>query len=606
MEKVALLIGVSDYGPGLNSLPGVQADVAAMQQVLQDPKLGNFDQVKTLVNPDRAEMEAAIAQLLNQTADLVCLYFSGHGVLDRRGGLNLTTAQVSFDPEGALVPTTVIAAPDLRSMLRQGQPQQMAVILDASFRPTLTDSFSSQPSQGTSALDLKRQLGGEWALLSASTSLHTALDQKGTMPSLYTSYLVEGITTGAADLNDDGILTLADAHTYASRRAQQAIPTLAPQLYAEKAATQIVLARVASKDPALRYRREVEACLEQGDISVANRKILELLRERLTLSTAAARAIETSVLQPYQTCRHKLQEYEHRLAELIAQGNSMTQQSRRRLQQIQANLGLRDQDIAPLEAEMFRQTQVLQSLNQVVRGIKAQPIPAPPAAASPQEWAAPAVLTLSRPDPPATSQTPTARATNFDFPDFSSTFDWRLGLGIGVGAVLTLAGVFYGLPRLTSSQPESAPVQLETEPLPRTPSPVLPTDVTPLKPETGVPPKVTAPATIPVQRAAPPQPASSSPVIQFQPPTGAAPPQFDQLESVAPAPAQEKPKPAPPKVVTPAPPQPAAPTPAPAPPVEDSPSPVEVAPEPEPAPPSIPLPDSWSEPPPTSAPNSSL
>jgi len=600
MAKVALLIGVSDYGPGLTSLPGVQADMAAMQQVLQDPKLGNFDQVKTLVNPDRAEMEAAIAQvLLDQTADLACLYFSGHGVLDRRGGLYLTTAQVSFDPEGALVPTTVIAAPDLRSMLRQGQPQQTAVILDASFRPTLTDSFSSQPAQGTSALDLKRQLGGEWALLSASTSLHTALDQKGTMPSLYTSYLVEGITTGAADLNDDGILTLADAHTYASRRAQQAIPTLAPQLYAEKAATQIVLARVASKDPALRYRREVEACLEQGGISVANRKILELLRERLTLSSSEAQAIETSVLQPYQTYRHKLQEYEHRLAELIAQGNSMTQQSRRRLQQIQANLGLRDQDIAPLEAETFRQTQVLQSLNQVVRGIKAQPIPAPPAAASPQERSAPAVLTLSRPDPPATSQTPTARATNFDFPDFSSTFDWRLGLGIGVGAVLTLAGVFYGLPRLTSSQPESAPVQLETELLPRSPSPGLPTHASPLKPETGVPPKVTAPATTPVQRAAPPQPASSSPVIQFQPPTGATPPQFDQpVESVAPAPAQASPEPAPP--------QPAPPTPAQAPPVEASPSPVKVAPEPEPAPSSIPLPDSWPEPPPTSAPNSSL
>lgn len=35
MGKVALLIGVSDYAPGLNSLPGTIQDVKAMQRVLQ-------------------------------------------------------------------------------------------------------------------------------------------------------------------------------------------------------------------------------------------------------------------------------------------------------------------------------------------------------------------------------------------------------------------------------------------------------------------------------------------------------------------------------------------------------------------------------------------
>jgi len=604
MAKIALLIGVSDYGPGFNSLSGVQADVAAMQQVLQNPKLGNFDQVKTLLNPDRTEMEAAIAQVFrDQTADLACLYFSGHGILDRRGDLYLTTAQVSFDPEGALVPTTVLAAPALRALLRQRQPQQTAVILDASLRPALTDRFSSQPSPGRSSLDLRRQLGGDWALLCASASFQTALDQKGRMPSLYTSYLVEGITTGAADFNEDGVLTLAEAHTYASRRAQQAIPALEPQLHGEKAAAQIVLTRVASQDPARRYRHEVAACLEQGTISVANRKILELLRARLALSTAEAQAIEASVLQPYQTYRHKLQEYEHHLAELIAQGQPITQQRRRRLQQVQANLGLRDQDIAPLEAAIVRQTQVLESLHQVVRGIKAQPTPTPPAAASPQESETPAVLTLPRPNPATTSKTPTPSPTPFEFPDFSSTFDWRLGLGLGVGAVLTLAGVFYGLPRLTSSQPESAPMRSQTEPPPPNPAPGLPTAPTPLKPETEAPPPVTAAPVSPVpNQTTPPQPVLPPPAIQFQPPV-VTPPQRDQPPpppSAAPAPPQAAPEPAPSQPAAPA------PTQAEAPPVENSSPPVEVAPEPEPASPSIPLPESWSEPPPTSAPNSSL
>lgn len=610
MAKIALLIGVSDYGPGFSSLPGVQADVAAMQQVLQDPKLASFEQVKTLINPDRTEMEAAIAHSLEQAADWVCLYFSGHGVLDRRGQLYLTTAEVGFDADGALVPKTVIAASDLRAMLRQCQPQPTAVILDVSFRHALTDCFSSLTSPEGSSLDLQRQLGGEWALLSASTSLQTALDQKGTRPSLYTSYLVEGITTGAADLNDDGVLTLADAHAYASRRAQQAIPALGPQLYTEKTAAQIVLASTAPQNPALRYRREVEACVDQGSISVANRKILELLRTRLGLSATEARVIETSVLQPYQTYRYKLQEYEHCLAEVVAQGKPMTEQSRHRLQQLQVNLGLRDQDIAPLES-VIRQTQILESLNQVVRSIKAQPTSAPPAAASAQERGAPAVLTLPHPAPKATAKTPTPSSIPFEFLDFSSTFDWRLGLGIGVGAVLTLVGILYGLPRLMSSQPEPALVQPGTESLPPTPSPVLPTAVTPLKPAAEASPKVAAPLPTPAQPLL--QPVLPPPTIQFQTPTMTAPPLPDEpppVTSVAPTSPQAAPEPAPPRVAAPqpAPSQPAvsAPTQAEAPPVESSLPPVEVAPEPEPAPPSIPLPDSWSEPPPTSAPNSSL
>ncbi|MEM8545510.1 MAG: caspase family protein, partial [Cyanobacteria bacterium P01_H01_bin.119] len=48
MAKVALLIGVSEYGQGLTNLPGTQADLSAMEQVLKDPKIGAFDKVEKL------------------------------------------------------------------------------------------------------------------------------------------------------------------------------------------------------------------------------------------------------------------------------------------------------------------------------------------------------------------------------------------------------------------------------------------------------------------------------------------------------------------------------------------------------------------------------
>jgi uncharacterized caspase-like protein len=42
MTKVALLIGVSEYEPGLNRLPSAVKDVEAMQRVLAHPEMGGF------------------------------------------------------------------------------------------------------------------------------------------------------------------------------------------------------------------------------------------------------------------------------------------------------------------------------------------------------------------------------------------------------------------------------------------------------------------------------------------------------------------------------------------------------------------------------------
>ena len=77
MVKVALLIGVSEYEPGLNPLPGAVKDVDAMQQVLVDPNIGGFPpaNVSLLKNPDRQTMAEAIEQLFagRRKDDLVLL-----------------------------------------------------------------------------------------------------------------------------------------------------------------------------------------------------------------------------------------------------------------------------------------------------------------------------------------------------------------------------------------------------------------------------------------------------------------------------------------------------------------------------------------------------
>ncbi|MCG6136816.1 MAG: caspase family protein [Nostoc sp. LLA-1] len=93
MAKVALLIGVSEYELGLTSLPAAERDVQSMQRVLQHPEIGNFDEVKTLINPQTQEMAKAIETLFDgrQRDDLILLFFSGHGIKDESGKLYFST-----------------------------------------------------------------------------------------------------------------------------------------------------------------------------------------------------------------------------------------------------------------------------------------------------------------------------------------------------------------------------------------------------------------------------------------------------------------------------------------------------------------------------------
>jgi hypothetical protein len=60
MAKLALLIGVSDYQPGLAPLPGAIKDIQAMQQVLQDSEIASFDDITLLSNPEPQTMQEAI------------------------------------------------------------------------------------------------------------------------------------------------------------------------------------------------------------------------------------------------------------------------------------------------------------------------------------------------------------------------------------------------------------------------------------------------------------------------------------------------------------------------------------------------------------------
>jgi formylglycine-generating enzyme required for sulfatase activity/uncharacterized caspase-like protein len=376
MARIALLIGISEYQPGLAPLPNAVRDVEAMQRVLVNPQMGAFtpENVKVLKNPQRQEMAYAIEDLYTncQKGDLVLFYFSGHGITVDNGDFYFSTRNTEKN-QGKLRTASAVAARDVHAWMNNSKSKHLVVILDCCFSGAFGKGLSPKDS-GT--IDLEHKLGGEGrAILTASTSTQYAFESDGLDLSIYTHYLVEGIEKGAADIDGDGLISVDELHGFAKSKVQEASPAMTPEFYPHKQGYRIVLAKSPKDDPQLKYRKEVEkrAKLNQGKLSVFALELLESKRIEWGLSDTDANTILEEVLQPYREYQRKLTRYEQALIRAVKEEeypfNEGVQQD---LQDYQQELGLRDEDIkviqervlAPKEAEYQRQRQETQRLQE--------------------------------------------------------------------------------------------------------------------------------------------------------------------------------------------------------------------------------------------------
>ncbi len=353
MAKVALLIGVSEYGAGLNPLPGAVKDVEAIREVLLHSDIGGFasGDVKLLKNPQRQEMEEAIESLFlgRQKDDLVLLYFSGHGIKDDTNRLYLTTRTTRKTERGELIRSTAVAASFVHDSMGRSRSKRQVVVLDSCFSGAFAEGLLARDD---GSVDIRTELGGEGrAVLTSSTSTQYSFEEKGEDLSIYTRFLLEGIRTGAADLDDDGVISIDELHEYASRKVQEFQPAMKPELYAIREGFKIRLTKVPPGDPLQKYRKEVARFIHRGEISFVGRRTLDVLRSRLTLEPTAAQSIEDEVLEPCrQEFRNKLQQYEQVFTEVLQRDQTITEGDRADLQNLQQILGLRNEDTVPIEA----------------------------------------------------------------------------------------------------------------------------------------------------------------------------------------------------------------------------------------------------------------
>jgi hypothetical protein len=356
MARVALLIGTENYGTEFGRLEATPRNVHALAAVLENPLMGGFDSVEKLIDPDHSKMGETIETWLRSRdkKDLILLYIAGHGIKDVARQLYFT-ASTSRKVEGELVTSTAVSAQNVQGWLRTSAKRQI-VILDCCF----SGAFGDLLAQDDGSVDVEAALGAEGrVVLTSSSSMQYSFQQREGELSVYTHHLIEGIRTGAADLDDDGKISTDELHEYTCRKVQEESHGMHPKIIVTKdEGYRLKVANTPLNDPLVKYRKEVEKIVAEDEneiCEVFSRPYLEELHQKLEISSEIAQSIEDSVLEPIHQYQSKLQKYRSVIDEAVKKGMyPFGDRETKRLEQLKNTLGLAETDVIRVFADVLQ------------------------------------------------------------------------------------------------------------------------------------------------------------------------------------------------------------------------------------------------------------
>ncbi len=244
--RSALIIASSSFvDTGLASLKAPAVDARALTAVLAAPELGAFD-VNTLIDEPRSRIEREIETFFTKRApdDLLLLYFSGHGIRDDEGQLFLAVR----DSDRSMLHSTAIAASFVTRMMDRSRSKRQVLILDCCHSGAFVSGMkgNAAPGSAVATREIFEGTGYGRVVLTASDSTQYAWDGNTVLgtaeSSLFTHFLVEGIRTGDADRDGDGIVAVDELYDYVYERVIATTPTQTPGKWTYKQQGEISIA----------------------------------------------------------------------------------------------------------------------------------------------------------------------------------------------------------------------------------------------------------------------------------------------------------------------------------------------------------------------------
>ncbi|MDX3746633.1 type VII secretion protein EccCb [Streptomyces sp. AK08-02] len=215
-RRIALLVATDGYqDPGLSRLRRPARGATELKVLLEDRSIGRFEPVLELLNRPKDEIESAIEEVLSNRDpdDLVLLYFACHGIRNDADRLFFATLSTRLQRPH----TTAIPAALLHQLLDECEARTKIVLLDCCY----SGLFHRGSPMSPAPVNVETALGGRGTfVITASTALEYAyegeqlsVDNSLSAPR-FTAAVIEGLRSGLADQNRDGVITPEELYTF--------------------------------------------------------------------------------------------------------------------------------------------------------------------------------------------------------------------------------------------------------------------------------------------------------------------------------------------------------------------------------------------------------
>ena len=244
--RYALVVASSHYADAtLTRLEAPAHDARELADVLASPGIGGFD-VTTLADELASRVMQEIESFFDgrRREDLVLLYFSGHGILDEGARLYFATTDTRADRPRS----TAVSASFVNDLMGECRSRRQVLVLDCCNSGAFARGLKAGGSIGTG----ERFEGRGRVVITASDALQYAFEgdhiEGEATGSVFTSALVGGLRSGAADLNRDGRVTLDELYDFVYGRVLDLSPRQRPHKWAFGVEGQIVIAQAAAAE----------------------------------------------------------------------------------------------------------------------------------------------------------------------------------------------------------------------------------------------------------------------------------------------------------------------------------------------------------------------
>ena len=235
-RRTALIVASDEFEhAGLSRLQAPSADAEALARVLGDPDIGGFD-VRVVHNSPSHTVQARVEDLFaeGKPDDLLLLHFSGHGLKSDSGELFFAATNTRPDR----LASTAVSADFVQRCMRGSRARSIVLFLDCCYGGAFSEGVAVRAAGPANVLESfpAGKLGGGRgrAVITASSAMEYAFEgsalasDEQRQPSVFTAAVVEGLSTGAADRDEDGLVSLTELYDYVFDQVRAQNPNQTP------------------------------------------------------------------------------------------------------------------------------------------------------------------------------------------------------------------------------------------------------------------------------------------------------------------------------------------------------------------------------------------